>query len=243
VKIQYTANSIIMNKIINIAVILAGGSGKRFGADLPKQFLEINGKTILQYSIEAFEKNQKIHEIIVVSNPQFIKKTTEIIKNSNYSKIVAILEGGNERYESSLNAIKFISKECNLLLHDAVRPFVSQQIIDNVIEALEKYNAVSVAVPVSDTILQSNENQLFIESVPNRNFLFAAQTPQAFKWSVLKKAYEIGLKSENFIATDDASVIKKYLPNEQIFIGKGEQTNIKITYSSDILIAKLLINK
>jgi len=232
-----------MQKLKNIAIILAGGSGNRFASNLPKQFSKIENKTILEYSIDAFEQNKQIDEIIVVSNPSFIEKTQEIIQVNSFTKIKAVLGGGKERYHSSLTAINFIENECNLIFHDAVRPFVSQQIIDNIIQALSTYNAVNVAVPASDTILEVTENKNFIKEIPDRNFLFQAQTPQAFRWSAIKKAYQIGLKDDNFKVTDDCGVVKNYLPQEAIFVVKGEQTNIKITYPSDIELAKILLNK
>ncbi len=225
----------------NIAIILAGGSGNRFSSILPKQFLKIDNKTILEYSITAFEDCEQIDEIIVVSNANYLQETQEIIAQCNFKKIKGILKGGKERYNSSLSAIEFIENECNMIFHDAVRPLVSKKIIADVIEALKSYSAVNVAIPASDTILEVAENKQFIKHILNRNLLYQAQTPQAFKWTMIKKAYELGLKSDNFMVTDDCGVVKKYLPDEQIFIVNGEQTNIKITYPSDIEIAKILL--
>jgi len=128
-----------------------------------------------------------------------------------------------------------------MIFHDAVRPLVSEQIIQNVIKALKDYSAINVAIPATDTILEVSDNKQFIKQIPNRNFLYQAQTPQAFKWSVIKKAYELGLKSDNFMVTDDCGVVKKYLPGETIFIVEGSQTNIKITYPSDIEVAKSIM--
>jgi len=225
----------------NIAIILAGGSGNRFASNLPKQFLTINNKTILEYSIEAFENSNLIDDIIIVANPNYFQETQQIVSQRDFKKIVAILKGGKERYNSSLSAIKFIENECNMIFHDAVRPLVSEQIIQNVIKALKDYSAINVAIPATDTILEVSDNKQFIKQIPNRNFLYQAQTPQAFKWSVIKKAYELGLKSDNFMVTDDCGVVKKYLPGETIFIVEGSQTNIKITYPSDIEVAKSIM--
>jgi len=222
----------------NIAVILAGGTGNRFASVLPKQFLTIKNRTILEYSISAFENCEQINEILIVSNPNFLQNTKEIISKCNFKKVSAVLNGGKERYNSSLAAIDFIENECNMIFHDAVRPLVSNQIIQNVIDALKIYSVVNVAIPASDTILEVTTDKQFIKQIPNRNYLFQAQTPQAFKWSVIKKAYEIGLKDDNFLVTDDCGVVNKYLPTEKIFIVNGEHTNLKITYPSDIEIVE-----
>ena len=225
----------------NIAVILAGGSGNRFASILPKQFLKVNNKTILEYSINAFQQNKLIHQIIVVSNSNYIKETKEIIAENNYTKLLAVLKGGKERYDSSLSAINFIKEESNLIFHDAVRPLVSGEIITNVVTALSKYSAVNVAIPASDTILEVSENKSLIRNIPDRRFLYQAQTPQAFKWSVIKNAYKIGLNNKDFRVTDDCGVVNKYLPKEEIYIVQGEQKNIKITYPTDIQIMEQLM--
>ncbi len=224
----------------NIAVILAGGSGNRFGTEIPKQFLKIDDKTILEYSIEAFQKNNNINEILVVSNPNFIKNVNALVSENSFHKVSKILNGGKERYHSSLSAINYILEECNLIFHDAVRPLVSQAIIDNVVFALREYSAINVAIPASDTILELFDNKDFIKNIPSREFLFQAQTPQAFRWSVIKKAYEIGMTDPGFKVTDDCGVVNKYLPETPIFVVRGEQTNLKLTYPSDVSIFKTI---
>jgi len=224
----------------NIAVILAGGSGNRFGTDIPKQFLKIDNKTILEYSIEAFQRNININEILVVSNSNFIDEVTALVSENSFHKVKKILNGGKERYHSSLSAINYISEECNLIFHDAVRPLVSQAIINNVIYALGEYLAINVAIPASDTILELSDKKNFIKNIPNREFLFQAQTPQAFKWAIIKKAYEIGMTDPEFKVTDDCGVVNKYLPEIPIFVVPGEQTNLKLTYPSDVSILKTI---
>ena len=133
-------------------------------------------------------------------------------------KVSKILHGGKERYDSTLAALNAFSKEANLLIHDAVRPLVSDRIIHDVVEALEKYEAVDTALPTIDTIIEVDENYDFIKNIPNRHLLYRSQTPQAFKTHILKKAYEIALQDPNFQTTDDCGVIKKYLPEVKIKI-------------------------
>ncbi|MBQ4010537.1 MAG: 2-C-methyl-D-erythritol 4-phosphate cytidylyltransferase, partial [Bacteroidales bacterium] len=125
----------------NVAVVLAGGSGRRIGGDLPKQFLQVGGRRIIEYSIEAFEKNAGIDEIAVVVNKDFVSLMEEIAAANSWSKLKHILNGGNERSDSSMSAIRaYEGIGCNLIFHDAVRPMVSQRIISDVVSALETYN-------------------------------------------------------------------------------------------------------
>ncbi len=221
---------------MNVAVILAGGTGCRFGGELPKQFLKIAEKTVLEHSVEIFEYDTLIDEIAIVIPHTYIKKVEEMILNNGWRKVKKILKGGNERYESSLTAIHTYKDNlnCNLIFHDAVRPLLSKNILHNVINALQHYNAVNVAIPVTDTIIKIDEDKNYIQSVPNRNYLMQSQTPQAFKLHTIKKAYDIGLQDKMFFATDDCGVVVTYLPEEKVYIVPGDKWNIKLTYKEDI---------
>jgi len=225
---------------MNIAVILAGGAGSRFGASLPKQFLMLAGKYIMEYTINVFEENENINEICIVANKEFFKKYEEIVEKNRYKKVKKIISGGKTRQDSSYSAIKeYDDPECNLIFHDAVRPFVSHRIINDTIKALDKYNAVDVAIPTADTIIEV-ENDI-IKSIPERSKLKRGQTPQAFKLGIIKNAYEKFYSDKNAkIFTDDCGLVKYYL-DEPIFVVNGEETNIKITYPADLLFAEKII--
>lgn len=219
---------------MNIAVVLAGGSGLRLGGDTPKQFLEVDGKPIIAYTIEAFERNPFIDEIAVVSRAENVDQMWEIVHRYHYEKVRKVLTGGRERYDSSLAAIAaYHHPDDVLLLHDGVRPLVSQQIINRCVEAMGKYNAVGVAVKTTDTIVQVDQ-QGRIVATPSRNSLRNMQTPQCFRRSVISKAYEVALSDPAFVTTDDCGVVAKYLPSEPVFIVEGETTNIKVTYKEDL---------
>jgi len=219
----------------NIAVILAGGKGVRLGYNKPKQFLKVAGKLIIEHTIEVFQKHEEIDEIVVVSHKDYIYLVEEVVNKNTFNKVKKILNGGNERSDSSLVAIHaYENEEVNLIFHDAVRPLVSFRIISDCIEALKKYNAIDVAIPATDTIIEVKHN--FISNIPNRNKLNRGQTPQAFKLSTIKEAYDLALQDENFIATDDCGVVKKYLPNEKVYVVKGEESNIKLTYEEDLFL-------
>ncbi len=220
----------------NVAVILAGGTGQRLGTVIPKQFLKVAGKSVIEHTLEVFEKNPNIDEIAIVSHANFIREIEELVIENQLKKVKKILCGGEERYHSSLSAINAYSDDenVNLIFHDSVRPLVTDRIINDCISALNTYGAVDVAIPTTDTVIQVENN--FIESIPNRNKLQNGQTPQAFSLGVIKKAYEIALKDPNFITTDDCGVVKKYLPDEKIYVVKGEQFNLKLTYKEDIFL-------
>lgn len=223
---------------MNIAVLLAGGSGRRMGGPEPKQFIEIAGHTILEHSIRAFHQHQDIDRIVIVSHADYIDRVEEIAKP--YQKVTDIVAGGKERYDSTLNAIRTATDGDKLLIHDSVRPLVSQRIISDCLEALKNYNAVDVAIPCTDTVIEVNEDG-HIARIPKRSTLRNVQTPQCFTLETIRKAYEIGLKDPDFVTTDDCGVVHRYLPEEPIFVVEGETTNIKITYPADVILAKNLL--
>lgn len=224
----------------NVALILASGSGERFGLNLPKQFFEINGKTVLEYSIEAFEKNQNIDEIILVTNPDFRDLTAKILEKNDYKKVKKLLNGGKSRVESSYIGTKDIKDGVNVLIHDAVRPFVSQEIIDRNIHALKTYNAVGTAIESSDTVIEIDKDSFEIK-VPDRRFLRRIQTPQSFKSELIKKAHKLALKEESTTFTDDCGLILKY-NLDKIIIVDGDEKNIKITTQADLGVIKNIID-
>ena len=127
----------------NVAAVLAGGVGSRFGSALPKQFVEVAGKTIIEHSVTAFEENTSIDEIVVVMHKDYIDHFEQIRKQNNWKKLVKVLDGGNERYMSSLAAIQaYEGQNVNLIFHDAVRPLVSDDVITDVVKTLEQHEAL-----------------------------------------------------------------------------------------------------
>lgn len=215
-----------------IAILLAGGSGSRFGSDCPKQFLEVNGKTILEHSICAFHRSTLIDEIVIVTRKDFVQEVRHIA--SIYPKVSHVCPGGKERYHSTLSALEVCTDDNDLLLiHDAVRPMVSEAIISRCVAALQDYDAIGVAIPSTDTIVRVDQEGRIVETLP-RTLLRNMQTPQGFRRGVLRKAFDIGLQDENFSPTDDCGVVRKYLPEIPVRIVEGDARNIKITYPSDL---------
>lgn len=220
----------------NYSIILASGTGNRYGSELPKQFVKIAGKTILEHTVEIFEKSENIDEIIIVITPEYRFLAEDIILKNNYKKVRKLLNGGETRKDSSFIGISSIEdNEANVIIHDCARPFLTQKIIDDCVKALKKYDAIDVAVPSTDTIIEVKDD--IIINVPNRSSLKRGQTPQCFKLSLIKKAHEISKGDSNF--TDDCGLILKYNLSK-VAVVEGDIENIKITYPSDIFMADRL---
>ena len=226
-----------------IGSILAGGTGSRMGSSMPKQFLLLGGKTVLDHSLNAFQQHSAIDEIYIVTHPDFIPQTQELLQKGYYPKVSRILTGGKERYHSTLSALQACPREeCKLIIHDAVRPLVTARMITDCIQALNETAACTTAIPTTDTILVSDDNRRYLQSVLARKFLFNVQTPQAFLKSSLEKAYRKAMTDPAFCPTDDCSVIKRYLPEIGIKLIEGHSTNLKITYPEDLITAEKMLN-
>lgn len=236
----------------NIAVVLAGGTGSRMGSSVPKQFLPLAGRTVIEHSIEIFNNHPAIDEVAVVVHPDWRSRMEEIAAAGRWPKLKKIIDGGSERYMSSLNAIMAYIDEpddTNLLLHDAARPWVSTEIVDRVVAALEHHEAVGVAVPSTDTVWEVHpdlngewgmENEEFImprfvARIPERKLMWRAQTPQAFRLPLIRDAYQRALQDPQFQATDDCGVVRKYMPGIKICVVEGEEENKKITFAEDLM--------
>ena len=248
----------------NIAVILAGGIGARVGGTLPKQLLPLaDGRSVLEHAVTAFEQADCIDEVCIVMHPDYIMHAEQMLLANAWQKVRHIILGGKERWESSVNAIRQVRGErleargeenncqlpiancpntINLLLHDAARPFVSQDIIARVCEALEEHEAVTVAIPSTDTVYEMVDGK--VARIPQRSTIMRAQTPQAFRLELIAEAYTKalgvdGLSAEacatcHLPATDDCGVVFNHLPEVSVHIVLGEEQNKKITFKEDI---------
>ncbi len=231
---------------MNIAAILAGGSGLRMGTDIPKQFLDIEGVPVIIRSINAFINSGKIDKCIVSVSENFIAYTEELIRKYIDTKTeIFVIRGGKTRGDTLFGVLDFMKEKGILdgsvvLTHDAVRPFINNRIIEENISAAKEYGACNTAIPAVDTMLLSADGS-FIDSVPDRNQLFHAQTPQSFD---ARKLYDfiVDTPRDKFeLMTDGCSVFSYH--NERVFLVKGETYNIKITYPDDLIRAKGIINE
>lgn len=225
----------------NIAVILAGGQGQRAGAGVPKQFRTLaDGKTVLETCIAVFEHHTDIDAIAVVMLADYLEQAQTIVRQAGFTKVAYWIPGGRERWESSLFAVEALKnslgeEEVNVLLHDAARPFLSPNLITGVCKALKTYKAVTVAVPVTDTlyVVQTETRGERLEQVPPRFLFRRAQTPQAFRLSLIYKAYQHAKTNARCWFTDDAGVVREGLPQEKIYVLPGEECNRKLTFQED----------
>ena len=224
----------------NIAVILSGGSGSRFGGALPKQFTKLAGKAIIEYTIDVFQSSDDIDEIFIVSQTHHINRTWDLIKKNKWSKIAKVVTGGDERFDSThsaLTALKEYDDSCNVLFHDAVRPLVNQQIISNCIEALKDFDAVDVVIPSSDTLVEVYDDGC-IANIPLRSHMRRGQTPQAFRLGAIQLAYQKAIEQNRKVFTCDCGVIRAMLPQTRVATVAGSERNIKVTHPVDLFIAE-----
>ena len=213
----------------NIAVILAAGNGLRFGGKVPKQFIVLQNKAVLRHSVETFMNAKNIDELVLIVNKNYIDNYLKIIKLLNYTKDLFLVEGGSTRQESVKKAIDYLStknEEAIVLVHDAARPFVTEKIIDDNIEAVKQYKCCTTAIPCTDSVYVT-ENGLFTKELKREN-VYLAQTPQSAYLSIYKKS----LDNVNEIYTDDAAIFASqgYVPH----IVPGDKKNVKITFPEDI---------
>lgn len=233
-------------RLPTVGVVLAGGVGRRMGLSLPKQLLKIAGQSIIEHSIAAFDGHPDIDEVIVLMAPGHVDEVAAMVARRRFTKVSQIVEGGASRTESTLNALRALGdRECDVLLHDAVRPLVEPRIIADCVTALADHRAVGVAVPSSDTIMVAAPvpGGEVIKEIPDRSPLRRAQTPQCFRLSVIRDAYDKALADPGFAdrqATDDCGVLLRYRPDVPIFIVAGSEHNMKVTHPVDVFIADKL---
>ncbi|MCB5165549.1 bifunctional cytidylyltransferase/SDR family oxidoreductase [Streptomyces bambusae] len=232
-----------------VAVVLAGGTGQRIGLEIPKQLLKIAGKPILEHTLHIFEHAPDIDEVIVLMTPAYTGEAEKIVARAGLKKVSRVLAGGSTRSETTNVAIAAIAadlgadEDCNLLFHDAVRPLLSQRVVKECVEALERYQAVDVAIPSSDTVIVTRthgDDGEFITEVPDRSRLRRGQTPQGFWLSTIRRAYELAGGDPAFQATDDCSVVVRYLPDVPVHVVMGDEYNMKVTQPVDVFIADKL---
>lgn len=230
-----------------IAVVLAAGAGQRFDPDQPKQLVTIEDKPIVAWSIEAFEHNPHVTDILVVVSDAVHDRVGQLVEDNKYAKVRALLQGGKERSDSTEAALEMLAKadvpdDAKVLIHDSARPFVSQEEIDGCIDALGEFTAATVACPSTDTILLTEDlgDREVVRSVPERRHSFRAQTPQGFRFATIRKAYGLAADDPDFKPTDDTRVVVDYLPDQPVAIVAGSPSNMKVTTKDDLPMARLV---
>ncbi len=245
----------------NVAVVLAGGTGRRFGTSLPKQLQSLGGVSLVEHCVAAFDRAPDVDEVLVVGPAEF---TGQIRRDlSAVAKVADVIAGGATRTESTKIALSWLNASAagsrpgpaadragpagvehdfNVLFHDAARPLIDQQTIADCITALDKWLAVGVVVPTADTIVEVADGT-FRRILP-RDSLARCQTPQGFRLSVITRAYQLADADPGFgavPATDDCGVVLRYLPDVPVGAVTGSERNLKITYSVDLAVAQALL--
>ncbi|WP_069999889.1 2-C-methyl-D-erythritol 4-phosphate cytidylyltransferase [Cellulosilyticum sp. I15G10I2] len=223
-------------------VIVAGGSGKRMGLAIKKQYILLKEKEILAHTIEAFENCEFINEIILVVAEEDIDYVQEnIVIRYDLNKVKKIAAGGSERQDSVYNGLLKVDRDTNyVMIHDGARPFISKKVILNCLKKAKETGASIVAVPVKDTIKICDTKTHQVEQTPNRDTLWAVQTPQIFSFELLMKAYQHA-KANHLQVTDDSMIVEAL--GKEVYITQGEYTNIKVTTAEDLIIAEAILNE
>lgn len=226
----------------NYVILLAGGVGKRMNSDIPKQFIEVNGKPIIAYSIENFQRNNQVEKIIVVCVKQWEKYLKEIVAKYNLSKVEWIVEGGETGHDSIRNGVFFLKDKIEaddyIIVHDAVRPVLPQKAIDVVLRvAHEKGNACS-SIACHPPIVYTEDFKSGITDVDREHVMLTA-SPQVFRYSLALKCYEMAERENKHDFTFTSSLLIHY--GERVYFAKGTTNNIKITTKSDLALFKALL--
>ena len=223
------------------AIVLAAGSGSRMKSKTPKQFMMLNDKPLIYYSLRTFEASV-VDEIILVCRYEDMDYCRhEVIEKYDFTKVRKLVAGGKERYDSVSKGLKAVNKKSDIvMIHDGARPFVTNGMILGSISAARRYKACTVAVPAKDTIKVVDENMFGIDT-PDRKTLYQIQTPQTFNKKLIEEAYNRMRADEKRNITDDTMIVERYM-DQKVMIIEGSYENIKVTTPEDMKIAEVLLN-
>lgn len=220
-----------------VVVIPAGGAGLRSGLPKPKQYVKVNGKELIVYTLMNFQKCKFIDEIVIAASVQYFKLLNKLIEKYKLSKVTSVIEGGKERQDSVFNALFSLNTNSNdlILVHDAARPLLPASVLENAVKlAEEKGNAV-VALKAKDTLVKGAQS---IDSYINRDEIYQIQTPQIFKASILKKAM-LEAQKNNFYGTDESMLVKRI--GKKVYLSEGSSLNFKVTTKEDFSLFKSIL--
>lgn len=231
------------------AVVLAAGQGRRMGGKIQKQFLELQGKPILWYSLDTFQKSETIDEMILVTGEtELAYVRSEIVEKYGFTKVSAVVKGGAERYASVWEGLKHIKERENgenipgyVFIHDGVRPFVSEEILLRTKEAAAQFRACAAGMPSKDTV-KIADREGFVDMTPDRRLVWSIQTPQAFEFELIYRAYRALEESGRTDVTDDAMIAEAFT-DTRVRLVEGSYENIKITTPEDLKIAEAFLKE
>lgn len=223
----------------NVAIITAGGSGKRINSRLPKQYLPVGGTPLLVHTIGVFQRSPLVHEILLVVPREDIRRVrSRFVEPYGFSKVAQVLGGGRERQDSVKNGLDAVGEDCDIvLIHDGVRPFISGSLLRLMIREAAAHGAATAGVPVKETVKRVDPEGIVVETL-DRRALWLAHTPQAFRRSVILEAHRTAFR-DRFYGTDDASLVERM--GHPVRMVPATYENIKITTREDLLLAEFLI--
>ena len=224
------------------AIVVAAGRGTRMQSEVPKIFMELGGYPVLFYSLRCLEESSFVKTVVLVVSREMLSYTSEnIIKKYGFQKIQALVAGGQERYDSVYAGLCACPDSEYVMIHDGARPLLTEEMIINGLESVRETGAAVTAVPVKDTIkLQDEEG--FVESTPDRNRLMLVQTPQIFRYELIRQAYESLLRKNQTSVTDDAMVVEQET-GVKVKFSRGSYENIKITTPEDLDVAAVFLKR
>ena len=237
------------DRITTVAIVLAAGQGKRMNSKTAKQYLALQDKPVLYYSLKAFQESRIDHIILVTgaSDKEYVRQ--EIVEKYGFSKVSCIVAGGKERYHSVYNGLQaskqYTSGESYVFIHDGARPFVTETMIEEAFACVKTEDACVIGMPVKDTIKIADEAGYAVNT-PKRSLVWMIQTPQVFSLSLITRAYEELIAKEKQLLqdgvqiTDDACVVE-LLTNHKVKLVEGSYENIKITTPEDLKVAELFL--
>jgi len=222
-----------------VALILAAGRGRRMGTAQKKPYLLLAGKPIVYHTLFEFEQSPLIDEIVLIVGQDEVEYArSSLVEAFQFTKVSTIVVGGIKRQDSVWEGLRAIKSDCEVVMvHDGVRPFISQALLQKTCQAMEDAGAAIVAVPVKDTI-KTVSSQREVLTTLDRSTLWAIQTPQAFRRDILQKAFEKAI-DDRFYATDDAALVERL--GEKVTIVEGSYENIKITTPEDLVLGEALL--
>lgn len=225
-------------------IILLGGDSLRTSTSLPKQFIVVGEKEVFLYPFELFLKNSNINKILLVVNREYIDFVKIKLYKYKTTKEINVIEGGTTRQDSSFLALRYIKNtekdidNIDVVIHDAARPLLTTKVLNNVLLALKNNEAVSVYLPINDSLLSSNDQE-FIDGYPSRKTIYAIQTPQAFRFNLIYKAHEEAINKKYENITDDSVLVNKLGKTVKMVL--GDSFNFKITTYDDLMILRKII--
>ena len=226
----------------NTAIVLAAGQGKRMNSRIQKQFMEIDHRPVLYYSLECFQKSPLIQDIILVTGEEMISYCKkEIVERYNFTKVTKVIAGGKERYDSVYQGL-LAFEDCDyVFIHDGARPFVTEAMLERGVFGVQETGACAIGMPSKDTI-KISDKEGFVQSTPDRSRVWSVQTPQIFAYSLIRSAHESLRRKDMTGVTDDAMVVEQE-SGVRIRLVEGSYQNIKITTPEDLDIAETFLKK